>query len=125
MKWFGRLGGLALATLFALGGCDGSGGAPPASSSTEKATVKGKVTVKGKPLAKADVRFNAANINRKTGAIASTTTGDDGSYEVTTLVGENAVTLGGAAPAKDAKLMYFSKTIDVKAGDNPFDIDIP
>ena len=125
MRQIGQVGGLALAVCLTLGGCDGSGGAPTASSSTAQAKVKGTVTQKGKPLAKVDVKFNPANVNRKSAPSVTATTGDDGSYEITTLVGENTVSLGGAAMSKDAKLMYFSKTIDVKAGDNPFDITFP
>lgn len=126
MRRLGRAGGFALAALFALGGCGGSG-TPAASSSTEKATVKGKVTRQGKPLAKVEVRFNAANINRKSAPTATATTKDDGSYEVTTLVGENSVQLAGAAAnSKDAKINYFSKSLDVKSGENPpFDIEAP
>jgi 5-hydroxyisourate hydrolase-like protein (transthyretin family) len=126
MRQFGRIGGLVVAVLFTLGGC--GDGPPPASSSTEQAKVKGTVSHKGKPVADVEVRFNAANVNRKSAPTATATTKDDGSYEVTTLVGENTVSLGGAglAKLKDAKAAYFSKPIDVKAGENPpFDIDAP
>jgi hypothetical protein len=124
MRQAGWLGGLALAVLLTHGGCDGSG-PPAASSSTEQAKVKGKVTRKGKPLAKVDVKLNPANVNRKSASTVTATTGDDGSYEVTTLVGQNTITLGGATAAKDPKIMYFSKPVDVNAGDNLVDIDIP
>lgn len=123
MRQVGRLGGLALAALFILGGCDS--GAPPASSSTEQAKVKGKVTYKGKAMAKVEVKFNPANVNRKSAPTATATTGEDGTYEITTLVGENTITLGGPAVSKNAALGYFSKTTDLKGGDNPLDLDIP
>ncbi len=124
MRQAGRLGGLALAALMALGGCDGSG-APAASSSTEQAKVKGKVSLKGKPLAKVEVTFNAANVNRKSAPSVSATSADDGTYELTSLVGDNTVSLGGAAASKNGQLTYFSKSVNLKGGENTFDIDIP
>jgi len=125
MRQVGRLGGLALAVLLALGGCDGSG-APSASSSTAQAKAKGKVTLNGKPLAKVEVRFNAANVNRKTAPTATAIAGDDGSYEVTTLVGENMISLGGPEVSKHSKqLTYFSQSANLTAGENKVDLDIP
>ena len=126
MRQVGRPGGLALAVLLALvfGGC--GSGAPPASSSTEQAKVKGKVTLKGNPLGKVEVRFNASNINRKSAPAAMAVTNDDGSYEITTFVGENTITLGGAALSQHSKdLTYFNKSVDVQSGENTVDIDIP
>ena len=115
----------ALALGLALGGCDGSS-PPRASSSTARATVKGKVTLKGKPLAKVEIRFNAANVNRKDAPTSSGVANDDGLYEVTTLVGENSISFGGPTAAKNARgLAYFNKSVDLKAGDNTVDIDIP
>jgi hypothetical protein len=125
MRQVGRLGGLALAALFAFGGCDGSSGAPPASTSTEQAKAKGKVTYKGKPLANVEVKFNPANVNRRSAATVTAATGDDGSYELTSLVGENTVSLGGAAVSKNAALNYFTKPVELKAGENSVDLDIP
>jgi hypothetical protein len=87
--------------------------------------VKGKVTLKGKPLAKAEIRFNPANVNRRTAPTATATIGDDGSYEVTTLMGENTVTLVGRALRKNARVQYTAKTLDVKEGENMFDLLLP
>ena len=125
MRQAGRPGGLALAVLLSLafGGCDGP---PRASSSTEQAKVKGKLTLQGKPLAKVEVRFNAANINRKSAPMATAVAGDDGSYELTTLVGANMISLGGAALSKQSKkLAYFNKSVDLTAGENTVDLPIP
>jgi hypothetical protein len=72
---------------------------PAASSSTTETKVKGKVTRKGKPLAKAEIRFNPANVNRNTAPIATATTNADRSYEVRTFIGENTVTFSDASPA--------------------------
>ena len=126
MRQVGRLGGLALAALLALGGCDGSGGRPPASSSTEQAKVKGKVTLKGKPLAKVEVRFNPANVNRKSAPTA-------------TAIAERRRLLRGHDPRRrehrlprrpggdqePQQLTYFNKSVDVKAGENTVDLAIP
>ena len=123
MTQVGRLGGLALAAVFAFGGC--GSGAPPASSSTEQATVKGKVTYKGNPLAKVEVRFNPANINRKTAAVVTATTGDDGAYTISTLVDENIITLGGAVATSNPTINYFMLKVDVKPGENTVDLPVP
>lgn len=118
-------GGLLLTVAFACCGCGGPGGAPPASSSTTLAKVEGKVTLKGKPLAKAEIRFNPANVNRKSAPTATATIGGDGRYEVMTLVGENTVTLGGPALRKKTQVLYTTKTLDVKEGQNTFDLPLP
>jgi hypothetical protein len=121
-----RLDGLLLAVMCACCGCAESGGALSASSSATPAKVKGKVTLKGKPLARAEIRFNSANVRRKTAPIATATIGDDGRYEVTTLVGENIITLdGGSAHRKNTRLQYTVKTLDVKEGENTFDLSLP
>src|SRR5436305_13050248 len=120
-----RLTGLALAAIFACCGCARAGGAVPASSSTTRARVRGKVTRKGRPLAGAEIRLNPANIHRKTAPVAIATTGADGSYEVTTLVGENSLTLGGRVLRRDTQLQYTAKALDVKEGENTFDVPLP
>ena len=113
----------ALLLALALVGCDGT---PPASSSTDQAKVKGKLTLKGQPLAKVEVRFNAANINRKSAPTAMAITNDDGSYEITTLVGDNTISLGGAAVTRYSRqLAYFNRSVDVQAGENTVDLTIP
>lgn len=120
-----RLSGLFLTATFACSGCDGLSGAPAASSSTTQAKVKGRITQKGKPLAQAEIRFNPANVHRKTAPTATATTDADGSYEITTLVGENTVTLGGQVVRKNTQLQYTAKTLDVKEGENRFDLPLP
>lgn len=97
---------------------------PRASSSTTQARVKGRVTVKGKPLARAEIRFNAANVHRKSAPMATATINADGSYEVTTLVGENTVTLNGPALRKNVGLQYAATTIEVREGENTFDLTL-
>jgi hypothetical protein len=122
----GRTGGLALALLLALTLVGCGDGTPPASSSLEPATVKGKVKQRGTPLAKLEIRFNATNINRREAPEAMAITNDDGSYEVKTVVGENTITFTGPAVSKYSKqLIYFNKSVDLQAGENSVDIEVP
>ncbi|WP_422928421.1 hypothetical protein [Singulisphaera sp. PoT] len=109
--------------LLATAGCAGNS-APAASSSMEQAQVKGKVTLGGKALGKVQVRFNPANTNRKTAPTAIAETNQDGTYELTTLRGENAVSVGGKPLVKKPQYQYFSKTFDVQSGSNSFDIEL-
>jgi hypothetical protein len=107
----------------------GIGGSPDATSSSATGLVKGKVIVSGKPLTKTktktELRFNPSNINRMDAPSAVAPVTADGTYEVTTLVGQNQVSLSGPGVAKSPKLSYFTTVIDVKPGDNEFDIEIP
>jgi len=123
MVRIGRFGGLAAAALLAISGCGES--PPPASSSIDQVKVKGAVTHKGKPVPKVEVRFNPANVNHRSAASVTATAGDDGKYELNTLVGENTVSLTGAPTAKNAALAAFTRSVDLKAGDNTVDIDVP
>jgi hypothetical protein len=113
---------LAAALAVCGGGC---GGAPAASSSAEPVQVKGTVTYKGKPLPNIVVSFNPANVNRRSAPTATATAGADGTYRLSTLVGENTVSLLGAAASKKAALGYFSKSVVLKSGENTVDIDVP
>jgi len=91
---------LALMTLWVMGGCDGGGGAPAVSGSSEEVTVKGTVTVKGKPATGGELAFDPANINRPDALPRHAKVGEDGTFTVTTLVGENMVnTEGKGLPA--------------------------
>lgn len=119
------LSALILTVAFTCSGCDETSGAPRASSSTTQAKVKGRVTLKGKPLAKAEIQFNPANVHRKTAPVVATTIDDDGNYEVTTLVGENTITLGGRVLRKNVQLQYTARTLEVKEGDNTYDLPLP
>jgi hypothetical protein len=116
--------GILLATALFACGCDGISAAHPASSSTTEATVRGKVVQRGKPLANVEIRFNPANVNRKAVPMRSATTAADGSYEIATLIGENIITLGVRPIRKFARLHYAAKILDVKEGDNSFDLEL-
>jgi hypothetical protein len=115
--------GVVIATLISFCGCGDE--VPPASSSMAQAQVKGRVTLKGQPLKNVEVNFNPANINRPTATKITSKVADDGSYEITTLVGDNTVTLSGAGIGNNMQVQYFSKTFDVQAGTNSLDLAIP
>ena len=115
-----RIVGLA-AALFVGWGC--GSGAPPVSSTTEEATVKGTVTVKGKPLTKGEIIFDPSNINRPV-APRTAPLGPDGSYTIKTLTGENSVTVRGPTINNDPNLGLNQTTVDVKSGENQVPIEL-
>jgi hypothetical protein len=104
-------------------GC-GQGG-PAVSTSTTEAKVHGKVTVRGKPVKKGMVWFDPANYRRKDVTARSTDVAADGSYSITTLIGENSVRYEGPATAGNRELDGAIQSLDVKEGDNEFDIVLP
>lgn len=100
-------------------------GRPSVSSSTQEGTVKGTVTIKGKLATKGQVVLDPANYKRKDAKARSGPIGADGTYSVTTLVGENSVRVEGPE-VEQAGALYSSLSIDVKAGENPpLDIKLP
>jgi hypothetical protein len=120
--WLWRLAaGAATLTLVAAGGC--GEGKPSVSASTTEAKVTGKVSVKGVLAKKGTISFNPANYLRKNEAARMAPIGSDGRYEVTTLVGENQVRVGGTELPGEPS--YDSWTYDVKAGTNVYDLDLP
>ncbi len=82
---------LAAFLISPLAGC--GSGAPSVSSSTEEVTVKGTVTIGGKPATSGEVIFDPSNVNRKFAASRTAAIGADGSYTVTTLYGENKISV--------------------------------
>jgi len=106
------------------GGC--GSGAPYAESSKTEATVTGRVTSQGKPVTKGQVIFDPANINRPTETARMAEIGKDGTYEVTTLIGENRVTVAiPARPKKKVGTPHVQKVCNVQSGSNSFDIEAP
>jgi hypothetical protein len=117
-----RLGALVAAAMLVVAwGC---GDVPPASSSTEEATVKGTVFIKGKPARKGQVVFDPANYQRKEVKANTAPVGKDGAYTIKTLVGVNSVRVEGPEVEK-AGASYANITFDVKSGENSFDIKLP
>jgi hypothetical protein len=112
------LGGLVAA------GC--GSGAPYAESSRTEATVTGRVTTAGKPITQGQVIFDPANINRRGETARTAEIGPDGTYTITTLIGENRVTVAIPGRTRKAGSPYVQQVVNVKAGaDNTFDITVP
>jgi hypothetical protein len=110
-------------TLFvATWGCDGT---PSVDTTTAEAKVSGIVRVRGKPMAGGEITFDASNSGRQTETPRKTTIGSDGTYSITTLQGRNTARISGPTIAKDPQLGYGIHTIEVKSGENTFDIDLP
>jgi hypothetical protein len=106
------------------GGC--SSGAPYAESSKTEATVTGHVTFQGKPVTKGQVAFNPTNINRPGETSRFGEIRKDGTYELTTLIGDNLVTLAiPSQPKKKGGTPRFQKIYYVKVGSNTLDIESP
>jgi hypothetical protein len=120
-----RRGGLAAATfawaLALVGGCS----SPASTSSDEEATVHGTISVKGKRAAQGQVRFNPANINRKSAPTATAEIAKDGTYTIRTLVGRNKVTVSTPVTVKDPVLQYNASYFVVEPGDNTYEIEVP
>jgi len=111
----------ALVMTFATIGCN----APDASSSQATGQVRGKVTARGKPLAKSQLSFTPSDVDGKSPPVVSTEINENGTFEVTTVVGQTYVTLAGPDVGKTPQLPYYSKTIHVKPGSNEFNIALP
>jgi hypothetical protein len=109
------------AGVWVLGGC---GGSPPSvDSSDTEATVKGVVKINGTPAKGGELAFNPANYRRKDARERIAKIGDDGTYTVTTLTGENQVRLVGSAADKGGALQYQNRAVNVQPGDNTADFD--
>ncbi|MBX6312847.1 MAG: hypothetical protein IRY99_08025 [Isosphaeraceae bacterium] len=103
----------------------GCGGGPPVETSKSEATVHGKVIIHGKPVKKGQVWFDPANYRRKDVTARSTNVAEDGTYAITTLIGENSVRYEGPATLGNRELDGAIQSLVVKEGDNEFDIILP
>jgi hypothetical protein len=116
-------GSLAAALVVALWGCGED--KPATESSTAEAKVTGKVMIRGKPMTSGELIFNPANYLRQNATARKAKINPDGTFEVTTLVGQNSVMISGPAITKEPQLGYGAQTIDVKEGDNTLNIELP
>jgi hypothetical protein len=107
----------------ALAGCQSK--APAVETSTTEATVRGSVLVRGKPASEGVVWFDPANSKRKNVVAISTEVSKEGTYEITTLIGENAVRYEGPAVSGDRELDGLVQGYVVEPGENTFDIELP
>jgi len=108
---------LVIAASFLAAGC--GDGAPSVSSSRKEVTVKGTVTVQGQPAAGGEISFDPANINRRDASPRQAKIEKDGSYTITTLAGENMVTV------KAPKAGVNRKEYVVKSNENTIPVEVP
>jgi hypothetical protein len=116
---------MAAALLAACGGC-GPYGVPAVSSSLEETTVKGTVRVRGKPVNNGTVEFNPANVRRPNEGLRRAPINKDGTYSITTLVGENSVQVSCRELMSARNRMFAENEFALMAasGENTFDMDI-
>jgi hypothetical protein len=116
---------LTVMVLVVVGGCRFSD-APAISGSTEEATVKGTVRIRGKPATNGVVSFRTSNVNRPNVPLKEAPIGKDGSYTVTTLVGQNFVEVSCKElfTAKNRVLLENEQLVNINSGENTLDIDL-
>ncbi len=113
-----------LAALLALSGCE-STSAPSVSSSSTEVTVHGKVTYKGQPVTEGEIVFDPANIQRKDAKMVSAPIGQDGTYTIKTLQGENTISFRLPNLSKqDFQAATASSNYNAPAGDSTKDIEL-
>ena len=100
-------------------------GSVSVSGSGEEATVKGTVTIEGKPATGGEVIFDPANVRRRDAPSKRAKIEKDGSFEIKTLVGENAAIVEGAEVKAAGLVMRNRKHVEVKSGENSMTISIP
>ena len=99
---------LTLAAVFAaILGCGSSDIPSQVSGSSEEAKIKGRVLVNGKPVKGGQLIFKVANANRPGVPSRTAKINPDGTYEVTTLVGQNYVETNGVKELDSPKLRQF------------------
>ncbi|MFO0907849.1 MAG: hypothetical protein U0794_05720 [Isosphaeraceae bacterium] len=96
---------------------------PSVETSLEEATVKGLVSIQGKPVTHGEVTFDAANYLRRDVQARTVPIQKDGSYTISTPIGENRVTLTTPETAK-GRLATQEIHCQVKEGSNDFNIDV-
>jgi len=117
----------ATVLLVATSGCSSNPAASSLTSSMEEATLKGTVRVNGKPVNNGTLSFRTAHINRPNSPTKPTTINPDGTYSVTTIVGENyvEVTCKEMNTPKTKRFRGTEQLIMVQSGENSVDIEIP
>ncbi|SIO36113.1 hypothetical protein SAMN05444166_4092 [Singulisphaera sp. GP187] len=117
------LDGVAVAAVLmtTLAGCGSR--ETPGETTLDEAQVKGTAKFHGKTLDGGTLHFNASNAKRVVGA-RDATIEKDGTFTIKTLVGQNVVTITPKSRTKATYgLEYEEKTIEVKSGENPIDIE--
>jgi hypothetical protein len=103
----------------------GCSNAPAVTSTDAEAKVTGKVTIRGKPMKGGEITFNPANYKRPDAQARTAPVKPDGTYEITTLQGQNGVKVAGPEVLKDPQLGYAGLTVDVPSEGKTFDIELP
>lgn len=116
------LGGCILAVAL-LGGCDD--GSVSVSGSLQEAQVRGTVVIRGKPAREGFVVFDPANVRRRDVSARRGKIEEDGTYSLTTLIGENRINLEGAEISRAGLEIASRRTVDVGAGENTIPIEVP
>lgn len=99
----------------------GCGGKPSVSSSTTECTVRGTVTIAGERANGGTIIFDPSNYQRKMVQARNAPISEDGTYEITTLVGLNTIQIAGPqAGAVGAE--YQMIDYDAKAGEQTYDV---
>lgn len=102
----------------------GCGSGPPAvSSSNTEATVTGSVSVQGKRLSSGTISFDPANYERKDAVPRSAPIGKDGTFSLTTLIGENTVTIDSPEVQATREVASMTEMVDVQSGTNQVDLN--
>jgi len=111
----------------AINGCSSNPAASALTSSVEEATLKGTVRVNGKLVDNGTLSFRTAHINRPNSPTKNANINKDGTYSVTTVVGENYVEVAcKEMNTREAKRFRGQEQlIMVKSGENAVDIEIP
>ncbi len=110
--------------LWATAGCSD---APAVSGSLEESTVKGVVRVQGKPVKGGMVTFRPSNVNRPDAPVKEGPIGPDGTYSVSTLVGQNFVEVSckELLTPRNRPFLENEQLVEVPSGGTVLDIDIP
>ncbi len=109
---------VALLTAFA--GCGDL--APAMSSSTEEGTVSGVVKLEGKPVTQGSVHFDPSSNVRKGAQARTATIGKDGTYTVSTLVGQNRVRFSDVSSKRNVSFEEVGR--DIQSGSQALDFDL-
>ena len=120
-RWFTTAAATALSV--AAWGCND--GTPSVETSTAEAKVTGTVKVNGKPMTSGTVTLDPSNYARANAEPRIGEIKSNGTYEVTTLVGKNAVRVAGPEITKNPGLGYANETIDVPDSGMTHDIVLP
>ena len=112
----------ASAALLIQAGC---GEKPSVDSTVAEGKVTGSVKIKGKPMTAGTITLDPSNYVRSNQTVRTGVIKADGTFEVTTLIGQNTVRVAGPATVKSPELGYYNQTIDVKSAGTTLEIDLP